>query len=170
MTPPSPDEFRAVMSRFATGVTVMTTLAEGLPHGMTANAVASVSLDPLLVLVCVERDTVMVDAVRESGVFAVNILGADAVALSERFADPDRPVGEDQFDGVGRRAGTTGAPILDAAIAWLECERWATYDGGDHEIVVGRVVALGRHTDAPPLLYYRSGYGTVAADAELGRR
>lgn len=169
MTSPSPDEFRAVMSRFATGVTVMTTHAEGLPHGMTANAVASVSLDPLLVLVCVERDTVMVDAVAESGVFAFSILGADDAPWSERFADPDRPVGDAQFDGVGHRAGVTGAPILTDAVAWLECEDWATYDGGDHVIVVGQVVALGLGTDAAPLLYHRSGYTTVA-DRGLGRR
>lgn len=163
MTPPDPDAFRAVMSRFATGVTVMTTVVDGEPHGMTANAVSSVSLEPLLVLVCVERDTAMCQLVEDSGVFALSILAADQAALSDRFADPSRPSGAARFAGVDTVEGPTGSPRLADALAWIDCRRWRTYDGGDHLIVVGEVVDLGvgPDPDAAALLYFRSGYTTT---------
>jgi flavin reductase len=160
-TPPTADGFRGVMGRFATGVTVMTTRADGVPHGMTANAVSSVSLDPLLVLVCVERDTVMADRVVEAGAFALNVLAEGQAAVSDRFADPDRPDGEPQFADLGVDRAVTGSPILTDAPAWLDCRVWATYDGGDHLIVVGEVAALAETGDEAPLIYYRGGYRTV---------
>ncbi|MDX1659471.1 MAG: flavin reductase family protein [Nitriliruptorales bacterium] len=158
------DRFRAVMSRFATGVTVMTSCGEGLPHGMTANAVASLSLDPPLVLVCVERGTVMEEMVETSGVFALSFLPAGRKDLSEHFADPGRPVGDEQFEPVTTRTATSGAPVLDGAVGWVDCEVWATYDGGDHVIVVGQVVDLGRDSDEHALVYFRSAYGSVHPD------
>ncbi|MDX1619948.1 MAG: flavin reductase family protein [Nitriliruptorales bacterium] len=167
MSTPDPDRFRAVMSRFATGVSVMTSCGEGLPHGMTANAVASVSLEPLLVLVCVERDTVMAAMIEESGVFALSFLPAGRKDLSEHFADPGRPVGDEQFEAVKTDTATTGAPILHGAVGWVECEVWNTYDGGDHVIVVGEVVDLGTDSDEHALLYFRSAYGSVHPDEEF---
>jgi flavin reductase len=155
--------FRAVLGRFATGVGVMTTSRDGIPHAMTANAVSSVSLDPPLVLVCVERSAVMAEEVVASGVFALSFLGADAAALSNRFAHPDRPMGDEQFDGVATRVEVTGSPVLEGGVGWLDCRVWNTYDGGDHLIVVGEVVALGVGPDDDPLLYYRSGYGQLKA-------
>lgn len=157
----SEERFRATMARFATGVSVMTSCGDGLPHGMTANAVASVSLDPMLVLVCVERDTVMVDMIEKSGVFALSFLPADRKDLSEHFADPGRPVGDEQFELVGTRTSITGAPILEGAVGWVDCEVWATYDGGDHVIVVGEVRDLGSDSDEHALVYFRSAYGSV---------
>jgi flavin reductase len=157
--------FRAVLGRFATGVGVMTTVRDGIPHAMTANAVSSVSLDPPLVLVCVERTAVMAGEVAASGVFALSFLAADQAHLSDRFSDPDRPQGAAQFDGVEVEAaatGVTGAPILAGALGWLDCRVWASYDGGDHDIVVGEVVALEVGSADDPLLYYRSGYGRLA--------
>lgn len=152
------DEFRAVMGRFATGVTVMTVSVDARPHGMTANAVASVALEPLLVLVCVDKSTVMSWLVRRSNAFALSILAADQQALSNHFADPDRPQGEEQFAGVGTHLAVTGSPLLDGAIGWLDCRTWRTYDGGDHDIVVGEVVHARAGDTADALGYFRSQY------------
>jgi flavin reductase len=154
--------FRAVLGRFATGVGIMTTSRDGTPHAMTANAVSSVSLEPPLVLVCVERSTVMASEVAGSGAFALTFLDADQAHLSNRFADPDRPLGEAQFDGLDTRTAETGAPILGGGVGWLDCRVWNTYDGGDHVIVVGEVLALGVGPTDDPLLYYESGYGRLA--------
>jgi flavin reductase len=161
---PTPDEvaFRGVMGRFATGVTVMTALADGVPHGMTANAVSSVSLEPRLVLVCVERTTVMAERVERAGAFALNVLGAGQDGISNRFADGDRPDGDPQFAGLEVASAVTGSPILAEAMAWLDCRVWASYDGGDHVIVVGEVVDLAEVSDASPLLFYRGGYRRLA--------
>jgi flavin reductase len=155
--------FRGVMGRFATGVTVMTATADGVPHGMTANAVSSVSLDPRLVLVCVERSTVMAERVQRAGAFALSLLTAGQAEISDRFADGDRPDGDEQFAGVEVAAAATGSPILAGAMAWLDCRVWETYDGGDHVIVVGEVVDLAEVSDDAPLLYYRGGYRSLEA-------
>lgn len=166
MSEPDHDRFRAVMSRFATGVTVMTSVADGVPHGMTANAVASVSLDPLLVLVCVERDTAMADVVASSRVFALSFLTHAQIDLSERFADPARPEGEEQFAGLDTQTAATGAPILDKNLAYVDCRVWAIHDGGDHLIVVGEVVALDVGVDDDALLYFRSAYGAAGTQGQ----
>jgi flavin reductase len=154
--------FRAVLGRFATGVGVMTTVRDGVPHAMTVNAFTSVSLEPPLVLVCVERATVMAVEVTKAEAFAITFLGADAAALSARFSDPTRPTGHEQFDAVATRPEVSGAPVLEGGLGWLDCRLWATYDGGDHLIVVGEVVALDVGPEDEPLLYYRSGYGRLA--------
>lgn len=160
---PTPDEFRGVMSRFATGVTVMTCHHDGEPHGMTANAVSSVSLDPLLVLVCVGRDTEMAPLVRDAGAFVLSILPAEARALSNHFADGSRPSGAAQFQSVETSTAVTGAPVLAGSLAWMDCRVWQIHDGGDHEIVVGEIVACGTGPDAAALGYYRSSYTTIPA-------
>lgn len=160
-TPIEPDDelFRAVMARFATGVSVMTSVLDGEPHGMTANALASVSLDPLLVLVCVERGTVMERYVEEGGVFALSFLSADQSALSNAFADHDRPRGTAQFAGVPTSTAATGSPILAGSLGWVDCRVWSITDGGDHVIVLGEVVALSAGVTDDPLVYYHSSYG-----------
>lgn len=158
MSEPTSEGFREVMSRFATGVAVMTTVADGVPHGMTANAITSVSLDPLLVLVCVEKTTAMAPLVQRSKVFALSILGHDQQQLSVFFADPERPMGAQQFVDVPHRAGATGSPLLQGCLGWLDCEVWASYDGGDHDIVVGRVVSLELGDDGDALLYLNHAY------------
>ena len=158
---PDPDGFRRVMSRFATGVTVMTCHHGGEPHGMTANAVSSVSLDPLLVLVCVEEDTEMRRLVRDAGAFALSILPATATELSNHFADGDRPSGVAQFRDVATSTLVTGSPLLDVAIGWIDCRVWKIHDGGDHDIVVGEVVGCELGEDAPALGYFGSSYTTI---------
>ena len=155
---PTPSDFRGVMGRFATGVAVMTTVDDGVPHGMTANAITSVSLEPLLVLVSVERTAIMADLVVSSGVFALSFLTREQRTLSDRFADPDRPQGASQFAGVETFEAATGSPLLDGSLAWLDCEVWAVHDGGDHLLVLGEVVAVAPGTDEEPLVYYRGGY------------
>ncbi len=162
---PTPDRFRSVLGRFVTGVGVMTAVAtDGQPHGMTANAITSVSLDPPLVLVCVDRDAIMADVVVEAGSFALTFLAADQERLSRWFADPDRPPGGAQFDTVTTSTQKTGSPILGGGVGWVDCRTWAAYDGGDHVIVVGEVLALGEADDpgAAPLVFDRGTYVQVA--------
>lgn len=133
---------------------------------MTASAVASVSLKPLLVLVCVERSTSMAQAVQRAGSFALSVLAADQQNHSEHFADGDRPAGAAQFEGIAWHTLATGSPVLDGALAALDCRLWATYAGGDHVIVVGEVAELQPPPPDPePLVYFRGGYTSVAESA-----
>jgi flavin reductase (DIM6/NTAB) family NADH-FMN oxidoreductase RutF len=136
-------DFRAVMGRFVTGITIMSTIQDGVPHAMTANAFTSVSLDPPLVLVCVDKAVRMHDAVLDCGQWAVSVLAGDQRDLAERFARSGRDL-YSQFEGVETHPGPkTGCPIVGHSLSWMECRTWATYDGGDHTIVVGEVLDLG---------------------------
>lgn len=154
--------FRAVMSRFGTGVTVMTSVDEaGEVTGMTANAVSSVSLDPLLVLVCVDVTTDMARKVRSGRRFALSMLGADQQHLSDHFADPSRSRGWEGFADVPVTTATTGSPVLTGTLAWLDCTVHAIHPGGDHLIVVGAVVAAGIGESRPALGWFHHGYTTI---------
>jgi flavin reductase (DIM6/NTAB) family NADH-FMN oxidoreductase RutF len=150
-------EFRRVMGHFATGVTVVTSrMPDGTPCGLTVNAFSSVSLDPPLVLVCVERTADSHDCIRDTGRFAVNVLGdRGGESLSRRFSAWEVA---DKFRGVAYREERTGAPILDDALAWLDCRVHETLVGGDHTIFLGEVIAADAQ-EGTPLLYYRGGYG-----------
>jgi flavin reductase (DIM6/NTAB) family NADH-FMN oxidoreductase RutF len=153
-------EYRRVAGHFATGVTVVTAAGEGRQWGMTANSFTSVSLDPVLVLVAVERRARFHDAVLAAGSFAVNVLAAGQEDLSRWFATRGRPADDDE---VGRWAyapgPVTGAALFDGSLATLECRTWATYPGGDHTLVVGEVVALATpRPDAEPLVYFKGTY------------
>jgi flavin reductase len=153
-----PGQFRTALGSFATGVSVMTTIVDGVPHGMTASAVSSVSLDPPLVLVCVARDALMATRVLDGGVFALSFLAEDQSGAASAFADPERTKGAAEFADVARRTEATGAPVLDGNVGWVDCRVWSVTDGGDHLVVLGEVLALGTDTDRP-LLYYRGAYG-----------
>lgn len=152
-----PEEFRRVMGHFATGVTIVTTRdAGGRPCGLTANAFCSVSLDPALVLVCVERTADTHGCIEATGMFAVSVLGAArGETLSRRFST--MPPGL-KFEGVAHREERTGAPVLEAAIAWVDCRLWRATPAGDHTIFLGEVLA-GDAGEGKPLVYYRGGYG-----------
>jgi flavin reductase (DIM6/NTAB) family NADH-FMN oxidoreductase RutF len=152
--------FRHVMGRFASGVTVMTTSAAGRMHGMTVSAFASQSLEPLLILVSVERSTVMHQLVMESRAFAVNILDEHGEATARFFADNARLKGPEFKEGA-YHLGISGSPILEEATGYLEATVERTLEAGDHTIIVGRVVALKIVGDAAPLIYYRSGYRSL---------
>jgi flavin reductase (DIM6/NTAB) family NADH-FMN oxidoreductase RutF len=152
-----PSQFRQLLGRFATGVTILTvTTSDGRPLGMTANTLASVSLRPPLISVCVDRAAEMHDAILQAREFAVNILSSPQEALARRFADQH----EDRFDGVGYTLSPEGLVLLEGALAHLECERRAEYPAGDHTIVVARVIG-GATADGRPLLYYRGGYAAL---------
>lgn len=162
-SPPSEDLYRLAVGRFATGVSVLTTLAGGLDHAMTANTFTSVSLEPLLVLACVEREARFHDAIVEAGVFGVSLLSAPQRPAAAWLATRGRPL-HGQLDGVGHRQGEkTGVALLDGALATIECQTSDIYLAGDHSIVVGEVVSLG--VDDHPgdaLVYYRSRYTSLA--------
>ena len=148
------NELRRVMGHFATGVTVITTLNKaGQLHGLTANAFTSVSLAPPLLLICVDKKAESYPSFEESKVFTVNVLGDEQEALSRRFAVS----GGDKFQGVAYRLGANGAPILDGAIAHLECKLAAAYDGGDHTIYLGESQEAETR-DGKPRLFFRGGY------------
>jgi flavin reductase (DIM6/NTAB) family NADH-FMN oxidoreductase RutF len=152
--------FRHVIGQFATGVTVVTSVgAGGEPVGTTANAVTSLSLDPPLVLVCFDRESLTLDAVRSHGAFAVNVLAARQRHLSVNFARRGLAAA---WHGVVHRAGRTGSPRLDGVLATLECTVEHCLPGGDHEIVIGRVRDVETSgDDAAPLLYWRGGYASL---------
>lgn len=151
-----PARFRELMGRFATGVTVLTVDGPGhRPLGMTASSLASVSLVPPLVSVCVDHQAALHDRILASPVFVVNILESRQESLSRRFADRH----EERFEGVGYHRNPEGLVLLDGALAHLECDHFAHHPGGDHTIIIGRVIG-GATGDGRPLLYYRGGYGS----------
>lgn len=154
--------FRHVMAAFATGVTVMTAMDRaGEVTGMTANAVASVSLDPLLVLVCVESTTDMAAKVASGERFALSVLAADQRHLSDHFANPSRSRGWEGFSDIPVTTARTGVPILAESLGWLDCVVQAIHPGGDHRIVVGEVVAGGRGGPGPALGWFDHGYVAI---------
>ena len=150
--------FKLGMSHFASGVTLVTTEHEGERYGMTVASFASLSLHPPLVLVCLEKSARTHEAVTASGVFGVSMLARDQEALSGRFAS--RKI-DDKFAGVPTRRGELGVPLIEGAICTLECRVHDMVKQGDHTIVVGEVIDVQTH-EAPPLLYFRSGYRDLA--------
>ncbi|MFC6879304.1 MULTISPECIES: flavin reductase [Actinomadura] len=151
--------FRAVLGQWSTGVSVVTTVADGAWHGMTASSFSSVSLDPPLVLVCLARRLRTHRLVEASGVFAVSVLGKDDARLGRVFSGMEP--GE-RFAGRAWRAVRTGAPVLDEALGWLDCRVAHAYPGGDHTIFVGEVLAGGVPRRAAPLLFHSRAWGQLA--------
>lgn len=154
--------FRRAVGRFTTGVCVVTTRTGSHDQAMTANAFTSLSLDPVLVLVCVENEARFHDAVLECGRWAVSVLDETARPAADWLAMPGRPL-IDQLDQVPHHRGpVTGMALLDQSLATLECRTEAVYPGGDHVIVVGAVLGVGLAPDGRgPLLYHRSTYRTL---------
>lgn len=149
---------RRSLSAFATGVTVVT-VGGSQPHGMTANSFTSVSLEPPLVLVCVERAGVMCENLARQRRFAVSVLSSAQAAVAIHFASRARPAGDGQFAGVAWFTGPqTGAPLIADAAAHFECELWRAYDGGDHVIVVGKLVAASHQNDVSALLFHHGAF------------
>ena len=181
MSQVDPSAFRQAAGRLPTGIVVVGTVLDGVSHAMTVSAFTSVSLEPLLVLFCAEKVARFHDAVLTAGFWSVSVLGSDAEDVARWLATRGRPL-LGQLDAVPHHAGTeTGAPILDIATAAFECRTTAVYDGGDHSIVVGEVVAVsepasdrvtaarpertvdGAETvDAGPLIHYRGRYRRLA--------
>ena len=154
--------FRRAMGRFVTGVTIVTTADRGFDHAMTANAFTSVSLDPLLVLVCVEQEARFHEAIEAAGVWSVSVLDDSARGVADWLATRGRPL-HGQLDRVPHHRGPhTGIALLDQSLATLECRTTALHLGGDHTIVIGEVVGVHLvESDAAALVYYRGGYGRL---------
>lgn len=159
--PIHPTTFKNALARFASGVTIITTHYHGEKHGMTASSFCSVSLTPPLVLVCIAKHLRSHCFIEKSGVFAVNILGADQLDWGMRFAGM-MPDIEDRFAGIVYRRAVTDSPILPGTLGWVDCELRHTYAGGDHTIFVGEVVAGGTSEKDNPLLYYNRAWCELA--------
>lgn len=152
-----PDAFRAVMGRFASGVTIVTaTDSDGSDHGMTVSAFSSVSLQPPLVVVCIDQVASMHDIIVDAQYFAINILASNQEPIARRFAD----TGAQRFEGIGYRTGENGVPVLNDVLAFIECRRVSSTTAGDHTIIVGETVATSVR-DGRPLLYYRGGFAQL---------
>lgn len=130
----------------------------GRACGLTANSFCSLSLEPLLVLACIERAAATHGCIVAARVFAINVLRSDQERIGRRFAAPDI---SDKFDGVAYREERTGAPVLEDCLAWVDCRLWRHDDGGDHAVFIGEVLA-GDAREGEPLIYYRGGYGGLA--------
>ena len=164
------DTFRRVMGHFVTGVTVVSAFDGAQPFGITVNALSSVSLDPPLVMVALDRRRFLTPIVRAAGRYAVNVLSEDQQALSDCFAGAPVQPGRDAFCGAAWHRGASGLPLIDGAIATLECTVVETFSAGDHDLFIGRVDTLASEPSHPmPLLYYRRRYLRIerAATAEV---
>ena len=146
--------FRRVLGQFPTGVALVTAATSEGPAGMAVNSFTSVSLDPPLVSFCAARSSSTWPRIRDSGAFAVNVLGELHAEVSRRFAQQ----GADRFAGLGHRPGATGAPVLDGVAAHLDCELHAVHDAGDHVIVLGHVVHLDADEGVRPLVFHSGDY------------
>jgi len=154
----SADQYRRIMGNFATGVTIVTTAHDGRIAGMTANAITSVSLEPMLLLFCADKRTRTHDMIDRSGVFAVNILTQEMSELAKVFGEnPGAPGEDERFRGVKYHTARTGAPILDENMGWIECQVTYRYAGGDHTIFVAEVVNAGERL-GNPLVFWRGRY------------
>lgn len=147
---------KQVMGHFCTGVTIVTAMDGDDPVGFTAQTFQSLSLDPPLVLFCPQKTSSTWPRIQSAGSFCVNILGDDQEALCRAFAAS----GSDKYRGVGWKPGpATGAPVLGGVIAWVEASIESEHDGGDHVIVIGRIVDLRVEHEGRPLVFYRGGFG-----------
>ena len=148
--------FKEVLGHFASGVTVVTAMEDGLPVGFTCQAFTSLSLDPPLVALAPAKTSTSWPRMVKAGAFCVNILGERQEALCRDFAVS----GGDKVAGVAWHPGAAGTPVLDDVLAWIECALEDIYDAGDHELVIGRVLDLGVG-EGGPLLFYRGGFGRL---------
>jgi flavin reductase (DIM6/NTAB) family NADH-FMN oxidoreductase RutF len=156
------EDFRRACGRFATGICVAATSDMGIDYAMTVSAFTSVSLDPLLVLVCVEKITRFHEAVLSSGAWTVSVLPEGAEDVSRWFAEKGRPTRAQFADHPHHPGPITGMPVLDVATAMLECRTRAVYDGGDHDIVLGDVVSVWADPQPRrPLLYVEGRYRSL---------
>lgn len=158
---PSADDFRRACGLWATGVSIVTTAdSSGTPYGLTMNAVSSLSLDPPMFLVCVDRGSDTLAPMLESRAYCVNVLTSAQEDLSNRFAKK----GAGKFEGVAYQAGVGGVPVIDHVLLAVECSVASVLDGGDHHIVCGEVKNLRRGADdATPLLYYGGRYAAITS-------
>lgn len=159
-------QFRDALGAFASGVTVVTTGAEPNFVGMTVQSFCSLSLDPPLVLVCIDKRASTLPLLQETGAFTVNVLAAGDDATSNYFASSKRAAPPYQFDDYPHAIGQTGTPRIDSAAFVYDCTLHESLDGGDHVIAIGKVEAFAEQSQADPVLYYRGAYRTLAPLAD----
>jgi flavin reductase (DIM6/NTAB) family NADH-FMN oxidoreductase RutF len=163
--PPASRRFRDVMGCFATGVAVLTVRHAGTVHASTVNSLTSVSLRPAMLLVCVRHDGTSARLVRASERFGLTILSHRQAAVAVALSDARRATGSAQLAGVSNHPGrVTGVPLLDGAIAWVECAVERIVDGGDHDVVMAHVLDLATGSAAAPLTFFRGRYGRLEPD------
>jgi 3-hydroxy-9,10-secoandrosta-1,3,5(10)-triene-9,17-dione monooxygenase reductase component len=150
-----PQSLRRLMAHWATGVAVVTSRDESGPRGATTNALTSLSLDPLLVLVALDRTSNTLEAVRNSSRFCINVLAADQEEIARRFAT--KASGEEKLAGCAHEL-VDGVPVLGGCVAWLACELDGELEGGDHAILLGRPLEAGADPERRPLLFYGGRY------------
>lgn len=161
-----PMAWRQTMGNFATGVTVITTIDElGHPLGMTANAFTSLSLDPPMVLICVDNNSTTLPQIQQCNKYCVNILSQDQEEVSRQFA---KKGGSEKFDGVSYYYGDIGLPVIENSLTSVECEISAILDGGDHKILLGRGIKIHQFTqESKPLVFYRGKYQSLGIVEEV---
>lgn len=158
-----PDVFKGVLGSWVSGVCVVTARHEGLVYGLTVSSFSSLSVDPLLVLVCIQNSNHMARMVPESRSFAVSLLAEGQEEIAQHFAVSGRePL--PAFEGIETADWVTGCPTMKGALAHLDCELEDAFPGGDHTIVVGRIVHADFEADLKPLTYYRRAYRTLVLD------
>ncbi|MEU6259739.1 flavin reductase family protein [Streptomyces sp. NPDC047043] len=155
------DRFRDVLGRFCSGVTVVTAVDGGEPVGMTCQSFMSLSLDPLLIAFAPALSSVTYPRIRRAGRFAISVLGEEQASVAFAFARS----GTDKFAGVAWEPGITGAPLIQGAIAHIECHHEAEHEAGDHLLVVGRTMAVRDQADGRPLLFFRGAFDELGAGA-----
>ncbi|HLI46381.1 MAG TPA: flavin reductase family protein [Geobacterales bacterium] len=155
----STEEFRELMSYFATGVTIVAMNLDGKLYGLTVNSFTSVSLEPMLVLFCIKKGNKAHEMVSKAKTYSINILAEDQEELSIRFADPK--LEDVRFEGISYSLNEYGCPIIKGCIAYITCRKYLEYDGGDHTIFLCSVLGLKKGDDKPPLIFYRRGYRRI---------
>ena len=155
------EQFKDIMSKFATGVTVVTTAVDGQHHGLTVSAFCSVSLSPPLILVCIEKTAQAHERMLQAEKFVVNFLAADQKAISEVFADP-RATSSQRFQQIEMETRESDIPVIAGSLGFIECRKQAAYNGGDHSIFTGEVIDLRLSGKRHPLLYYDRAYHHLA--------
>jgi flavin reductase (DIM6/NTAB) family NADH-FMN oxidoreductase RutF len=163
--------FRKAMGSFPTGVTVVTVASDdGTMHGMTVSSFSSVSLDPMLVLVCLNETSRGLGLIERTGAFVVNVLSAGQQEISRWFADRHRPASARMFDGVPFEPGVTGCPVLVDATASFDCRLRQSHRAGDHLIVLGEVIALVHRPHLEPLVFHAGSYKSLPVPDGFSRR
>lgn len=155
------EQFRDVLASFASGVAVITTSGSDGFHGVTVSSFCSLSLDPPLVLACIDRQIQSHELLANAPVYAVNILSRGQSFLAEQFSGRT-PLADPTFSRVPYHLGELGAPLIKGSMAWIECRAWAQYDGGDHSIFVGKVEQASRGDGDDPLIYFDRGFTELA--------
>lgn len=156
-----PQVYKRTMGQWCAGVTVVTTVNDGVPYGMTANSFISVSINPLLVLVSVDHKAQIHGLITRSQVYAVNILKAEQVDWGKRFAGLMKEI-VNRFEGIDYQVAVTGSPVLPGVIGWVDCRLYTAQEVGDHTLFIGEVLAAEGPGGAEPLLYYNRQWGIFA--------